>query len=67
MLMHIILLFTFGYSLRLWKESGSLDRELEFYKKLSKDNNIKFTFVTYGDEEEIKFEEDIEVFPIYNL
>ncbi len=66
MLMHIILLFTFGYSLRLWKESGSLDRELEFYKKLSKDNNIKFTFVTYGDEEEIKFEEDIEVFPIYN-
>ena len=37
----------------------SFDRELEFYKKISKDNNIKFTFVTYGDEEDIKYSEEI--------
>ncbi len=65
MLMHIILLFTFGYSLKLWKESGSLDRELEFYKNFSKDNSIKFTFVTYGDEKDIEYSDDIEVLPIY--
>ena len=35
--MHIGLLFTYGYSLNTWKESGTLNREVLFYKKLAED------------------------------
>ena len=43
--MHVILLFTYGYSLKLWYESGALEREVIYYKRLTNEGNIKFTFV----------------------
>ncbi len=33
--MHVILLFTYGYSLKLWHDSGALEREIIYYKKLT--------------------------------
>ena len=49
--MHVILLFTYGYSLKLWYESGALERELIYYK-VTNEGNIKFTFVTFGEEDD---------------
>ena len=66
--MNIILVFTYGYSLKIWKESGTLDRELSIYKNLNKRYKCNFIFVTYGDESELDFdisEYGISIFPIY--
>ena len=63
--MHVILLFTYGYSLKLWYESGALERELIYYKKLSNEGNIKFTFVTSGEEDDLNYSNEFDVFPIY--
>ena len=66
--MNILYFFTYDYSLKIWSESGQLDRELKHFEKLhEKNNEIKFTLVTYGAEEDIKFlEKDyIEIIPIY--
>ena len=68
--MHIGLLFTYGYSLKTWQESGTLTREILFYKELAKNYNLKFTFFTYGNISDLNVEigtDDIEVIPIYDL
>ena len=65
--MHIILLFTYGYSLKMWKDSGSLDRELIYYKKLQDAYDLKFTFVTFGDEDDQNYVDFIEVIPVYKF
>ena len=68
--MHIILFFTYGISLKDWDESGILNREIELYKSLSKNRNTKFTFVTYGDKEDLKYSyllDDLNIIPIYSL
>ncbi len=68
--MNVILFFTYGISLKDWESSGLLSREIEFYKELSKKYNIKFTFVTYGNSDDLKFVnliEDLEIIPIYDL
>ena len=64
--MHIVLLFTFDYSLQTWVQSGHLQRELKFYSSLI-NKGFKLTFVTYGDEEDLNILDgfDIQVFPIY--
>tara|TARA_Y100000816_G_C26106648_1_gene588332 strand:- start:3239 stop:4348 length:1110 start_codon:yes stop_codon:yes gene_type:complete len=68
--MHIILFFTYGISLKDWDESGILNREIELYKSLSKNRNTKFTFVTYGDKEDLNYSnilDDLNIIPIYSL
>ena len=51
--MNVILFFTYGISLYDWKNSGILEKELAIYKKLYKNNNVNFTFITYGDENDL--------------
>ena len=64
--MTILILFTYGVSLKTWKETGLYDRELEYYRKLIQKNNYKFIFLTYGDESDLFLhEKNIEVYPIY--
>lgn len=65
--MHILLFFTYQISLNDWLVSGLLERELNFYNKLS-DKGFKFTFITYGnfEDEVITIENNkINIFPIY--
>ena len=64
--MHIVLLFTFDYSLHTWVQSGHLQRELKFYSSLI-NKGFKLTFVTYGDEKDLNILDgsDIQVFPVY--
>ena len=66
--MNILVVFTYGYSIKTWFESGTLNRELSIYKNLSERFKINFTFLTYGDVSEYKFELEklnIKVVPIY--
>ena len=55
--MNVVLTFTHKTSLKVWEESGLLSREISFYKKLSEKYGINFTFITYGNEYDLKFNE----------
>ncbi len=66
--MNVLIVFTYNYSLKDWKNTGNLEKELSIYKKLHNDYKINFTFLTYGDEEDLKIKVDcpgIKVIPIY--
>jgi len=66
--MHIVLFFTFDYSLVTWLKSGHLTRELKFYDYLVK-KGVEVSFVTYGGNEDLEILKDskINIFPIYSL
>lgn len=56
--MKLVLFFSRGISLRIWEQTGLIDRELEIYHKLL--NGIsKIVFVTYGKCEEKVYSEKI--------
>ena len=66
--MRVLVLFTYGYSLKSWNESGTLERELSIYKQLNSEKNVSFTFLTYGNESDENFNLSrygIDVVPIY--
>ena len=66
--MNVVLTFTHKTSLKVWEESGLLSREISFYKKLSEKYGINFTFITYGNEYDLKFNEyftNLKVYPLY--
>ena len=68
--MHVILVFTYGISLKSWDESGILNREIELYKRMNKYEEIQYTFVTFGDKEDEKYSdlfEGLTIVPIYKL
>jgi glycosyltransferase involved in cell wall biosynthesis len=64
---HLILFFTYGYSLIKWKEKGILDRELQLYIRLA-EQGVNVTFITYGDHGDLILKKDlgqIEIVPVY--
>ena len=66
--MHVILIFTYGISLTSWENSGILQREIELYKRLQENHGIRFTFITFGDEVDEKYNyliDNLEIIPIY--
>ncbi len=65
--MKVIIFFTYGISLKNWKDTGLLDREIRLYKYLIENFGLDITFVTFGDQndEEILINENIKVIPIY--
>ena len=68
--MKVAIFLTYGYSFETWQESGVLERELKIYKKISDAYDVHFTFITYGNNSDFKFNTDInssEVIPIYSL
>ena len=64
----LVLFFTYGMSLKRWSESAILQRELHYYRMLA-GHNIDIVFVTYGDETEHCYLDDIResitVVPVY--
>ena len=52
--MRVLVVFTYGYSLKTWNESGTLERELSIYTELQKNYGIEFTFLTYGDNSDLQ-------------
>ena len=68
--MRILYFFTFDYSLHTLKNSGSLDREIQYFEYMYKIYNHKFLLVTYGDDSDfelIKESEAIKLLPIYSV
>ncbi len=67
--MHIVYFFTYGYSLKSWSMSGILDRELKIFENLILKYNLKFTFITYGDNSDLIYDlnKNITVLPIYSI
>ena len=65
--MHVILIFTYGISLQDWNDSGILNREIMLYEELSQKYDVKFTFVTFGDESDHEFikNKNIKIFPVF--
>lgn len=66
--MNVALFFTYQYSLSTWKSSGILDKEIEIYKELHEKYAVQFTFITYGNSEDIdlvKKYKFINVLPVY--
>ena len=66
--MKVAVFFTWDYSLNTWNESGTICRELNFFKSLENKKNISFKYFTYGDSSEYKLaaEHNLnEVYPIY--
>lgn len=70
--MRILYVFTYGYSLKSWEDSGFLQKELKYFQKLNKEINCKFTFLTYGDNSDLNIIDKekypyIKVVPIYSI
>ena len=68
--MNVALFFTYDVSLKDWKELGLLDRELELYNSITKETDIQYTFVTYGEDNEkslLSGNKNIKILPIGNL
>ncbi len=67
--LNILYIFGFNYSLKLWKDSGALEREFYYFERLGKSENVHFTLVTYGDSADYSFinSENLSVIPIYSL
>ena len=66
--MNILYVFTYGYSLKTWSESGQLTRELKHFESLYDQNkNINFYLLTFASEDDSSLVdyEYINVIPIY--
>ena len=67
--MHISIFLTYGNSLETWDQAGLISRELRIFQYLQKNHGVKFTFYTYGDNNEMKFSSEypeFEIVPIYS-
>jgi len=66
----IALFLTYDYSIQTWHDTGTLEKELKIYKEISNNFPVTFTFFSYGDEEDYKYEKyfnEFEIVPIYSL
>lgn len=66
--MHIVFMFTYGYSLKTWFESGTIQKEIEIYRQLTQYHGFKVTLVTYGDDSDLEFQHllnEVKIVPIY--
>ena len=64
----VVLFFTYGVSLKIWADSGLLQREVHIYHELMRKHNIQFYFLTYGDTEDRQWEPElkgIRLLPVY--
>lgn len=67
--MKVAVFFTWDYSLTTWHESGTITRELKFFKSIEKYKDATFSFITYGDSSDIKLANEHnlhEVHPVYS-
>ena len=67
--MNVLVVFTFGYSLKTWFDSSTLNKEISIYKNLHEKEGVNFTFLTYGNylDKELIREKGMNVIPIYEF
>ena len=68
-LMNIVYFLTYDYSFKLWDETGNISREKEYFDQIyTKNKDYNFTFITYGDQKDLKYEtyfNNCKIIPIY--
>ncbi len=65
---NLIVFFTYGVSLKIWSDTGLIEREIKLYKRLI-ENGINVSFITYGDNTDFEFQslvENINILPLYS-
>jgi len=68
-ILDLLYIFTFDYSLEVWEKSGALERESKYFSILQ-EQNINIKILTYGDNSEYDYQENIEnveIIPIYKF
>ena len=66
--MKVLLTFTYDVSLEIWEKKGLIYREVSLYRELSK-NNVNFSFLTYGTDNDLKYSDllgDIKIYPAFS-
>ena len=65
--MNVLVLFTYKVSISEWSKSGILEREFELYRQLSKETDINYSFITYGDSDDLNYNlENFNIHPLYS-
>ena len=65
--MNILVLFTYKVSVKDWNEAGIINREFELYKNLNKTNKFNYSFITYGDENDLIYNlDEFSILPLYS-
>ena len=68
--MHILLVFTYEYSLKFWKDTGVLDREIHYFNHIKdRYRDVKFTILTFGDDSDLNFQKlfpNAKIIPVYS-
>ena len=65
---NILFFLTFGMSLKNWSDSGYIEREFKFFKRMNELYGINYTIVSYGDKRDFDYCNSIDyvkVIPIY--
>lgn len=65
---NLIVFFTYGVSLKIWSDTGLIEREIKLYKRLI-ENGVNVSFITYGDNTDFEFQalvENINILPLYS-
>ena len=67
--MRVAVFLSYKYSLKTWLDSGTIERELKLFEELSDKYNYKFTFFSYGEDENSLLNEskNFEVFELGSL
>jgi len=67
---NIVVVLTYEMSFENWDKNGIIERELKLYKQLSKTYGHKFTFITFGNEADLKYLSIVpnsQIIPIYKF
>ena len=65
---NILFFLTFGMSLKNWSNSGYIEREFKYFKRMNELHGVNFTIVSYGDAEDYDYCKSLDfinVIPIY--
>lgn len=65
--MKILYIFGYKYTLQIWKNSGALEREIEFFNKMWNDHQVRYTLITYGNKNDLKIDlpDNIKIIPMF--
>ena len=65
--MKILYIFGYKYTLQIWKNSGALEREFEFFNKMWNDHQVRYTLITYGNKNDLKIDlpDNIKIIPMF--
>ncbi len=67
--MNVAVFFTYNISLVNWIDLGIYSREMQIYKNISESSEANFTFLTFGDKQDLLIKDHLfnyEIIPIYN-